>query len=104
MQAADTETDRHPEAGVIDGGAVGVHRHAVQPGIVGSLHRYKGPEIDLGSRHRDRRLAASEDSGPPVLREQRADSCKSRDRSDEIQNILLRTDIRNPARKPQLQV
>src|ERR1017187_5077209 len=104
MQAADTEAENNSEAGVIHGGAVGIHRHAVEPRIVGSLHRYKRPEIDLCSCHRARRLPAGEDSGPPVLRQKRADSCKSRDHPDEIQNTLLRTTLRNPAWRPQLQV
>src|ERR1035438_10583946 len=91
MCAADTEAERDAVTGVIDGVSVGVHRHAVQPRVVGAGHRNIGPKIDLAGRHRSGRLTASQDGGSPVLREKGADCCQSSARSEEIQYVLLRT-------------
>jgi hypothetical protein len=69
MEAADTEADGDAETGVVDGSAIGVYGHAVQPLGVGPGQRDKRPEIDLGSVHDGRRLTTSQDCGPSVLRE-----------------------------------
>src|SRR5664279_220494 len=72
MRAADSKAYRNAIAGVIDGGTGGIHRDAIQPGIVSPRHRHVGPEIDLATRRRARRLTARQDGGSSILREKRA--------------------------------